>query len=237
MRSRSSDLAALQRPPWTYWRKTEQILAGPPLRFSAKPIFLRALRLVPISPSLPFLKPKKWRPVPPLILAAKEAELVFAPKSAGEAGGSADGRTAPQPRILPSLAPAENPIPERGVERLPQATSERRKRRKDASSVPPQPSAAKADRAEAIKSRTKRGAPVPAKEAAKRKLTAAPKPAFATPSATPAPPVSDISQTGESAARDKLRARRWAGAWRDRDNAAALPPGQQWKRRLNPRAW
>ncbi len=169
--------------------------------------------------------------------AAKEAELVFAPKSAGEAGGSADGRTAPQPRILPSLAPAENPIPERGVERLPQATSERRKRRKDASSVPPQPSAAKADRAEAIKSRTKRGAPVPAKEAAKRKLTAAPKPAFATPSATPAPPVSDISQTGESAARDKLRARRWAGAWRDRDNAAALPPGQQWKRRLNPRAW
>src|SRR5271166_4254960 len=78
--------------------------------------------------------------------AAKEAELVFAPKSAGEAGGSADGRTAP--RILPSLASAENPIPERGVERLPQATSERRRRRKDASSPVPNP--VKADRAEAI---------------------------------------------------------------------------------------
>jgi hypothetical protein len=169
--------------------------------------------------------------------AAKEAELVFAPKSAGEAGGSPDGRTAP--RILPSLAPAENPIPEGGVERLPQATSERRRRRKDASSPAPKPSAAKADRAEAIKARTKRGAPVPAKEAAKRKLAAAPSIAFATLSATPAPPVSDaqISQTGESAARDKHRARRWAGARRNRDSAAALPPGQQWKRRLNPHAW
>ena len=165
--------------------------------------------------------------------AAKEAELVFAPKSAGEAGGSPDGR--PAPRILPSLAPAENPIPERGVERLAQATSGRRRRRKDASSPAPDPSAGKADRAEAIKARTKRGAP----ETAKRKLAPAPSVAFATPSATPAPPVSaaQISQTGESAARDKHRARRWVGARRDRDNAAALPPGQQWKRRLNPHAW
>jgi hypothetical protein len=172
--------------------------------------------------------------------AAKQVELVFGPKSAADAGGRAfpgDGR--PAPRILRSLAPAENPIAEQGAEPLPQATAERRRRRKDASSPAPQPPVAKADRTEPIIARKKRGAPVPAKEAAKRKAAPAPNIAFATPSATPAPPISDatISQTGESAARNKHRGRRWAGARRNRDDAAALPPGQQWKRRLNPRAW
>jgi hypothetical protein len=173
--------------------------------------------------------------------AAKQAEPVFAPKSVANAGGRAfpgDGRPA---RILPSLAPTENPVPERGVEGLPQAKAERRRRGKDASSPAPQPSAAKADRAEPINARKKRSAPIPGKDAAKRKLAPAPSIAFATPSATPtpAPPVSDakISHTSESAARDKQRGRRWAGGRRNRDNAAALPPGQQWKRRLNPRAW
>ncbi len=173
-------------------------------------------------------------------IRTKEAEQVFAPKSPARAAEppSTDGRTAP--RILPSLVPEENPILERSAEG-PLVKSARRGRRTEAPSPVSKPVAEHADREETTNTRTKHdGGPAAAqKKPIKRKAASASTRAAAGPSAKPAPSLANAksSEAHEAPARDKQRIRRWNGARRNREDAAALPPGQHWKRRLNPRAW
>ncbi len=178
---------------------------------------------------------------------SKEAEQVFAPKSAQPPGDSHTSKDR-APRILPSLISPESlnldadSIRVEDAERQAPTNVARqtRKRNNTATSVAQTPSRT---------GRIKNGAttkPAAAAVAAQdnqinRKPKAAarsdaaqknPAPAVIASDAAPFEPVAplpDVSSRGLLVRRGTRRG--------GRDEIASLPPGQHWKRRLNPRAW
>ncbi len=168
-----------------------------------------------------------------------EVAQVFGPRPAPQPATSPFDQRNPsearQPRILPSLALDDtvlDAVAETGA-RLPGAGQSRGL---EASTRKPR-SAAKTDRSEKINAPGKRRAAVigAADIASKRKpaaaWSAAPAPA------SPAPLPAQNAAEGDGAHHGgNWRAARTRITRRGRD-AAALPPGQHWKRRLNPRAW
>lgn len=172
----------------------------------------------------------------------KEAEQIFGPRPAAKEPHrqAPDGR--PSPRILPSLIdenPALESSEERGASTMAARQSRTRKTLAQRPKTPP-----KADRIETADAATKRVAAetpsAPARESqAKRERASLISVAAANGARTaPTLPSAKISETSAPLATDKPRGgRNRSFVRRSREGAVSLPPGQQWKRRLHPRAW
>jgi hypothetical protein len=179
---------------------------------------------------------------------SKEAAQVFMPRpappspAAAAPSGESAASAARPPRILQSLvapegaaagAVAEADAPLRAARHRAEATTRKTTR------------AAQADRAKieapAKQRRTGESASGGAQVGAtdirpKRKPAAAwsVEPAAASPAPPPVPSLAESNAAHLAATGRGVRAR---GLTRRREDAAALPPGQHWKRRINPRAW
>jgi hypothetical protein len=172
----------------------------------------------------------------------QEAAQLFTPKAATPAAPSADQRngaeTRPKPRILPSLVPPDGAALYASAQADAAPPPARQSRRPKAAAR--KAADAKTDRAEkaTAKRRDGSGAQAGATDIrAKRKpsvgRSAAPAPASPAPIATQSAAESNAAPSNGVARAGRVR----IFARRGRENAAALPPGQHWKRRLNPRAW
>jgi|BarGraIncu00222A_1022003.scaffolds.fasta_scaffold68726_1 hypothetical protein len=173
-----------------------------------------------------------------------EAAQVFAPRPAQSSPTSLADEThaseARQPRILPSLVPPDTAALDAIAETGARPRAVRQSRALEASTRKPR-GAAKTDRTEKIKAAGKRragdgGAAGAADIASDRKPAAAwgaaPAPA------SPAPlPAQNAAEGNGAHTNGNWRGARPRITRRGREDAAALPPGQHWKRRLNPRAW
>ncbi len=170
---------------------------------------------------------------------SREAEELFGPKLVrATVQPSPPERAAP--RILPSLLPEANPAYDvrhasRAVKERLGAEPKPARQKREKAPAPAQPAA----HAVEAKVARKRAAATPADSSVKRKR------------ATPVAAASRAkSQTAEAVVRAETkqetnapagdpprRSRSRSFGWRGRENVASLPPGQHWKRRLNPRAW
>jgi len=174
-----------------------------------------------------------------------EAAQVFAPKPAQAPPTSLDDprhtSEARQPRILPSLVPPDSAALDAIAETGPRPRAVRQSRALETSTRKPR-GAAKTDRSEKIKAPAKRragdGSPADAADIASKRKPAAARSSAAPAAASSAPPPAQIAAEGNGAhTNGNWRGARPRIARRGREDAAALPPGQHWKRRLNPRAW
>ena len=190
------------------------------------------------------------RAAPRTLELSKEAAQVFMPKPtapltpAAPAGESAAAAARP-PRILPSLVAPESA----GVDAFAAAETPLRAARQSRRSEAPARKtarAAPADRANKIEAPEKKrrigdaasgGAQAGAADARPKSKPAAAwsvAPVTASPVPPPVPNPAESSAAHPAANGRGVRAR---GLARRREDAAALPPGQHWKRRINPRAW
>ncbi len=170
---------------------------------------------------------------------SQEAAQLFTPKAATPADQRNGAEARPTPRILPSLVPPEGAALFAGAEAdaAPPAPARQGRRPKAAA----RKAADANDRTQKAPAKRRDGGS--GAQAAAAEVRAKRKPAAAR-SAAPGPaspaPLAAQSAADSAAAPSNVSAR--AGrvrifARRGREDAAALPPGQHWKRRLNPRAW
>ncbi len=171
---------------------------------------------------------------------SREAEQLFRPKPAANGDVGQPQGERPAPRILQSLVQEQIIAPDYTEQRAPEPRSPRQSRRR-ATGSPLQKAASKSRSVEKNDDRKKsagdKAAHVAApKDAIKRSATAT----VSTPvkNIKPAPALQSAEIVAPPA-KDKARVLRGRGfARRGREDAASsLPPGQQWKRRLNPRVW
>jgi hypothetical protein len=174
-----------------------------------------------------------------------EAAQVFGPKPTPAAAESPAPENRAQPRILPSLLPPPGAAQDGGAEgdATPRAT--RRTRTPEAQALKPR--IARSNRAEKIEAATKRyadeGVLSGATDIAKKRgrpasWSAAPAPKGAEAAPTAFPAGNEVENGVASPGGTSRGLRVWSSTRRSRSvDAAALPPGQHWKRRLNPRAW
>lgn len=176
--------------------------------------------------------------------AATEAAQVFRPRAAAAADNFRAPEPRPAPRILPSLVPPENfDRPQNSAEAAPRART--RPSKVPDASPPKQKAAAKANRVELIDALSKRrtraadanSADTQSQRRAAAEWSAAPAPAKMKSAPAQriesAPDADGAAQLSNSRRSAQLR----SFSRRGRDDPATLPPGQHWKRRLNPRAW
>ncbi len=190
------------------------------------------------------------RAAPRTLELSKEAEQLFMPKPAAPLtpaapSGALAAVAARPPRILPSLIAPESV----GVDAFASTEAPLRSVRQSRRSEAPARQTARAaqvDRVSKIEAPAKkRRIGAPASGGAQASAPDAPpkrKPAAAW-SVTPvttgplAPPVPNPAEGGASHLAASGRGIRPRGLARRREDAAALPPGQHWKRRINPHAW
>ncbi len=163
---------------------------------------------------------------------SREAAQLFAPRPAAASEPAPGAEIRPQPRILPSLAPPQDAAFEA------QAKAPRRPGPDPEVKAARQPRRSEADRAGKAKASAKRrahdAAPAEATEPRAERGPAAAR-GLAPESPPPAQNPAEANGARPSAAARGARSRVFSR--RGREDAAALPPGQHWKRRLTPRAW
>jgi hypothetical protein len=175
---------------------------------------------------------------------SREAAQVFGPKTAPAAAEPHASEIRTQPRILPSLIPQAGAAQDSRAESDARPRAARHARWVEAPAPKPRV-AARIERVEKIESRAKRLANDTALSGAtdiekKRKQAATWSGASSQKDAAAAPALTAENATESSAAHacGNCRGVRVRSLIRrSRADAAALPPGQHWKRRLNPRAW
>jgi hypothetical protein len=183
-----------------------------------------------------FLQTDKGPQRAPIENFSKEAAQVFTPKPPA-AAESRQAEMRPEPRILPSLVPPAAAAPDSGRADEASARTPYRARK------PQEPKPVHTAPVEGVEPRAKRRSRDVSGDASdlgnQRRKAAARGGATARAGAEAAATVPD--NAGESAAAHPSG--NWRGlrsrslTRRSRANVAALPPGQHWKRRLNPRAW
>jgi hypothetical protein len=190
------------------------------------------------------------RATPRALELSKEAEQLFMPKPtapltpAAPAGNSAAAAARP-PRILPSLVEPVGASVDAlaAAETPPRAARQSRRSEAPARKSARAPQADRANTIEAPAMKRRMGEPASggaqagsASARTKRKPAAAWSVAPVTANPAP-PPVATPSESGVTHLAANGRGVRARGLARRREEAAALPPGQHWKRRINPHAW
>jgi hypothetical protein len=171
---------------------------------------------------------------------SKEAAQVFTPRPApAPTSGESAAR---QPRILQSLVPPEGAAADAIAETDAPPRAARQGRGLEASARKPG-RAANADHAKKSEAPAKRragdglssGAQAGADDIRPKRKPAATW--SVTPAAASPAPLAAPNAAESNAAHLAATGRGARGFTRRREDAAALPPGQHWKRRINPRAW
>jgi hypothetical protein len=185
-----------------------------------------------------FLQTDKAARLTPSDHLSIEAAQVFRPRPtlvSDDRGGPA---VRPEPRILPSLIEPSSDALDDGAD---SAAPQRKARRSQSSRAQAPRDAAKTDRVGAIPAPAKRRAgdvAAAAEALSKHKPAMAWNAAPASAEPTMAPPPESAAESNAARSDENRRGARVRRVTRrGREDAAALPPGQHWKRRLNPRAW
>lgn len=190
------------------------------------------------------------RAAPRTLELSKEAEQLFMPKptaplTPATPSGEVAAAAARPPRILPSLVAPESV----GVDAFAAAETPLRAARQIRRSEAPARKTARApqaDRANKIEAPAKKrrigdaasgGAQAGAADTGPKRKPAAAWSVAPVTAGPAAPPVVNPAESSAAHLAANGRGVRARGLARRREDAAALPPGQHWKRRINPHAW